>query len=67
MVCEEYAKLAWIVDPFHIKGHKVSMNFFILAEERQNTVYVHHIDRNRNVIYPTQTVSIILIYQNINI
>ena len=34
MVCEDYAKLAWIVDPFHIKGHKVSMNFFILAEER---------------------------------
>ena len=24
--CAYYAKLAWMVDPFHIKGHKVSSN-----------------------------------------
>ena len=41
MVCEEYAKLAWIVDPFHIKGHKVNQWTFLFWLKNARTLFMY--------------------------
>ena len=55
-VCSAYASLAWMVDPFHIKGHTVLKRFcYLIYQTQMHTLnykeFIRIMCRNENHVY----------------